>query len=1165
MAITKINTPELFDLGTTNSSLRLPSGDTASRPSNPNTGELRYNTDDNYVEYWDGSAWFQIDYESTVVPCTTNTINYPTAVTAYYKMEDATDQTGNYNGTPTNVNFNVAGKFGNAGSFNGSSSYITTSLKSQNVGTFSFWFKGSTPAGLATLFNNNNVSSAEKGVMIQGQTNGTFRVYIAQGNGAAALDVYTTNTFFDNNWHNAVLTWDLNSSGTNTYLYVDKVVEASGTANTGVWTSGQTSSYNLLIGAGRTSLQFFNGSIDQVRIFPTALTAGNVTSLYNELQCAPTIVPTNNFNVNTYVGTGATQTIDAKFNEAANFNGSSSYITTPHISSVSGANANFSVSLWFKLNSLTATNLIQLSGNTSTFTHFTIQVGSNGLLYLDAYGSAFNWSGLSAISANQWYNVIVVNTGATSIAYLNGLASNTLTHNLTYAGTYSTIGGRYVNGSIYTGDLTNGSIDQVRIFNTALTGPQVTDLYTNETDATAQLLNFPVGAGCIAAYKLDGNADDISGLYSGTPTDIGYTGMEFAPDLVWAKRRSASEDNALFDSLRGVQKQITSNKTNAESTKTNAISSFNSNGFTTGANNALNTSGQTYVSWNWKAGGPAVAANSIEATNATRSANVDAGFSIMKFHTSASTVQPPPMNYIEHGLDATPEMVIYKKLNEVQNWVVQSAYIQQGQSLALNLTNGVGANNATGFFDNTSTSIGVRSNFAISRDDPYIAYAFHSVDGYSKIGSYVGTGAAGNTVVTGFRPAFVMIKQSSNIGTDNHWNMWDNKRVEYDMLRADTSDSEFAGSLTRINFLNNGFQMMDSDTSRNTNGGSYIFMAFAADPAPEPVLANSFDTVTYTGNGGTQSITSLDFQPDLVWIKGRSTSSQDHTIVDSVRGISRRIRPSYTSAEALESGFNVTAFNSDGFTLVDNTAGAYNVNGAVGGLYSGAAQYVAWCWKASNDSTINQDGSITSIVSANPAAGFSIVKYTNQSGVNTVGHGLSSPPNVIITKPLGVNDNWRMYHSSLGPNWLIFLNLNVTGGNSPNQWNNTAPTSSVFTLGSDNGSISGDSIAYCFSSVDGYSKFGSYAGGSTNTISLGFQPRFVLVKNRTTIADWMLFDSERDSTTTRLDLNPNLSAAESNGGISQQITMSADGFNWATSTNVRVNSSGSTYIYMAFA
>ena len=188
--------------------------------------------------------------------------------------------------------------------FNGSSSYITTSLKSKNVGTLSFWFKGSTPAGLVTLFNNNNVSSNYKGVMIQGQTNGTLRVYIAQGNGIGALDIYTTNTFFDNNWHNAVLTWDLNSSGTNTYLYVDNVVAASGAANTGVWTSGQDSSFGLFIGAGRTNLQFFNGSLDQVRIFPTVITAGQVAELYQEKQCGISIVPNENFNTVLYTGNG---------------------------------------------------------------------------------------------------------------------------------------------------------------------------------------------------------------------------------------------------------------------------------------------------------------------------------------------------------------------------------------------------------------------------------------------------------------------------------------------------------------------------------------------------------------------------------------------------------------------------------------------------------------------------------------------------------------------------------------------------------------------------------------------------------------------------------------------------------------------------------------------
>jgi len=251
-------------------------------------------------------------YEDEIECCTTDEVNYPVTNTAYYQLNGGTgttvvDETGTYNATSTNVTYG-AGLFDDAAVFNGSSSYITTSLKSKNVGTLSFWFKGSTPAGLVTLFNNNNVSSNYKGVMIQGQTNGTLRVYIAQGNGIGALDIYTTNTFFDNNWHNAVLTWDLNSSGTNTYLYVDNVVAASGAANTGVWTSGQDSSFGLFIGAGRTNLQFFNGSLDQVRIFPTAITAGQVAELYQEKQCV-SIVPSENFNVVLYEGNETSQNI----------------------------------------------------------------------------------------------------------------------------------------------------------------------------------------------------------------------------------------------------------------------------------------------------------------------------------------------------------------------------------------------------------------------------------------------------------------------------------------------------------------------------------------------------------------------------------------------------------------------------------------------------------------------------------------------------------------------------------------------------------------------------------------------------------------------------------------------------------------------------------------
>ena len=558
MAITKINTPELFDLGTTNTALRLPSGDTASRPSNPNTGEWRYNTDDNYVEYWDGSAWFQIDYEAVAPTCTTNTINYPTAVTAYYKMEDATDQTGNYNGTATNVNFNVAGKFGNAGEFNGSSSYIQTgyTVPAISAYTLSLWFK-STSTLRQYLFSDYNSGGTDVSTRLTLSIDNSGNFVFVLGNGSSSwIDgTISASSYLDGNWHNLVLIID----GTSVKLYADgnttPIADLTSTVS-----AGTAGTEPIEIGTSGFGSYFFNGSIDQVRIFPSALTSDQVTQLYNEIQCAPTIIPTNNFNVNTYTGNGSTQTIDAKFNEAANFNGSSSQIVLPNSTQGIGDTTS-SFSFWVKPNSLgsgyglvclfTQNDWIEIRYNSS-----------NEFVIYPARQSNNTYISFSPVvrTPNQWYNIVI--TRDSSVPNIKLYIDNSLIEtNTTWDGTLTTdnspntIGANSAGSSLYF----NGSIDQVRIFNTALTGPQVTDLYTNETDATAQLLNFPVGAGCVAAYQLDGNADDISGLYSGTPTNIGYTGMQFAPDLVWIKDRNNANWHSISDSIRGHSNTLFSN------------------------------------------------------------------------------------------------------------------------------------------------------------------------------------------------------------------------------------------------------------------------------------------------------------------------------------------------------------------------------------------------------------------------------------------------------------------------------------------------------------------------------------------------------------------------------------------------------------------------------
>ena len=348
-------------------------------------------------------------------------------------------------------------------------------------------------------------------------------------------------------------------------------------------------------------------------------------------------VGSENFNVNTYFGNGATQAIDAKFNEAANFNGSSSLISLP-----TGVDRNndFTLSFWVNFNTLTDyDSLITLQLNYRIYTN----AMSDGRLFFYDGNTTLSTS-TGAVATGNWYNIVVTKSstlvnGKGMIIYVNGVdvannneitnAPNNTSTGLNLLGAYNASpGGNYF--------YLDGKLDQVRIFNTALTAAQAEDLYTDETTTTASTLNFPVGAGCIAAYQLDGNGDDISTNYNGTTTDIGYTGLKFTPDFTWIKRRDGTENHYLQDSVRGSTQQIYSNLPNGQFNETTAVTSFSANGFNMGSYNGINNSGETYVAWSWKAGGAAV--QNTDGTNIISqvSANVDAGFSIVSYTGTAS-------------------------------------------------------------------------------------------------------------------------------------------------------------------------------------------------------------------------------------------------------------------------------------------------------------------------------------------------------------------------------------------------------------------------------------------------------------------------------------------------------------------------------------------------
>ena len=316
-----------------------------------------------------------------------------------------------------------------------------------------------------------------------------------------------------------------------------------------------------------------------------------------------------------------------------------------------------------------------------------------------------------------------------------------------------------------------------------------------------------------------------------------------------------------------------------------------------------------------------------------------------------------------------------------------------------------------------------------------------------------------------------------------------------------------------------------------------------------------FNTKLYTGNGGTQSITGVGFKPDFTWFKNRSETF-DHAFYDIVRGAYWTIQSNTTSAQTANDG--LTAWTSDGFNIgnVNNT----NKNGN---------NICSWNWKANGAGSANTDGSITSTVSANTTAGFSIVKFSNGGGGATVGHGLGVVPKMIIVKRLDDSGyDWVVYHK----NDTNGLYLNSAGynndGSSNSIWfDGVAPTSSVFSCGGD-GRMTGSGknfIAYCFADVKGFSKMISYTGNASTDgtfVYCGFKPSFILTKATATGEGWQIYDNKRlGFNVTEKVLYPNTSGSEST--LPGAVDFLSNGFKWRTGDG-GVNSN-QLYVGMAFA
>ena len=315
-----------------------------------------------------------------------------------------------------------------------------------------------------------------------------------------------------------------------------------------------------------------------------------------------------------------------------------------------------------------------------------------------------------------------------------------------------------------------------------------------------------------------------------------------------------------------------------------------------------------------------------------------------------------------------------------------------------------------------------------------------------------------------------------------------------------------------------------------------------------------FNIKLYSGTGSSNAITGVGFQPDWVWFDNRSTGLAKE-MYDSARGVEKKITSSDNGAESTEVG--LTAFGADGFTC-----GARNQTNKDGDGIT------AWSWKAGGAGSANSDGATSSTVSVNTTAGFSIVKWTGTGSTTTIGHGLGVVPKMVIFKNTSSAVDWRVYHNTLGNTHRLCLNDNSASSDDDSAFNDTSPTSSVFTVGGSTSTNAGTMIAYCFADVKGFSRIGSYTGNGAadGTFSYtGFKPTWVLLKIYSSTDSWFIFDT---ATSIAGGNNPNSYYQRPNEtsaqGTSSSLSMDlySNGFK-CRNTDTALNSSGATYAYYA--
>ena len=688
--------------------------------------------------------------------------------------------------------------------------------------------------------------------------------------------------------------------------------------------------------------------------------------------------------------------------------------------------------------------------------------------------------------------------------------------------------------------------------------------------------NFTMGTnGWHLTFEDDSTVEAFNTLlHQGNGGTQSITGAGFSPDFVWSKARSGDTvgGHLLFDSVRGATKYLQSNSTGAEATDTTMLTSFDSDGFTLGSSQYINDSGnEKYVAWCWDAG-----AN-----------NASTGHSSVTYEGSGSAQDiqslpfTPDLVWIKSRSTSTANHHLHDSVRGFSERLIANTTDAEGTNTSLptflkngfRVTGSGGSYNANGV-DYVAWCWDAGDNDPASNSDGTITSTVKTNGDFSII-SYQGTMADAN-IGHGLSsaPDMIIIKNRNRSAGTNwvvfHSAMGASQRLLLNSTSAASASGNIFGStptapdstkfyVGNVNWVNNNV----------SNENDHIAYAWRD-------VAGKQKFGKYTGNASsTGPSVTLGFRPGLVMIKGLDRSSAWYVFDTSRQPFNdaTNYTHKYLKWDSTDAEYTT---GDDG--KIEVTSTGFQVRAGVTGMNASGEEYIYAAWAGSYSdfiTDVNTDGSIESRVKASDTTGHSIVSYVGTGANATVGHGLSAAPDWVLVKDRDNSNDWITWHSGLADG-TQHLKLNNTEASSANAtyWNSTAPSSSVISLGS-NSKTNGSSqnfIAYCWTETTGVSKFGKYTGNASSTgpsVTLGFQPAFVMIKGLDRASVWYMFDTTRQTTNDATNYTHKYLVASSSN---TEYTNADDGKIEITSTGFQVrasvtgmNASGEEYIYMAFA